>query len=61
MGFRLFKKLVSNTKFMRVSSETGKWSKLAQVVMFLTCIQEVPGSYIVQDTDYTDQRFSWFS
>jgi hypothetical protein len=35
-------------------------SKLAQVVMIVTYIWEVPGFYLNWDSDYVD-RFLWFS
>jgi hypothetical protein len=41
--------------YMRIPSE------LCQAVKLLTCIPEVPGSNLCQDTDYPDWRFSWFS
>jgi hypothetical protein len=36
-------------------------SKLAQPVTLLTCIREVLGLILDQNTDYTDRSFSWVS
>jgi hypothetical protein len=36
-------------------------SKLAQAVMLLTCIQEVPGCNFGPDTDCPDQGLLWYS
>jgi hypothetical protein len=51
--------LVSSERQNNTLNEIGRLRQLAQVEILLTCIWEVSGSNLGQDTDFTDQGFVW--